>query len=198
MIAPLNSVMSHPELKAQGKGLKQFYVTSGLGLAYENDFLVEIFSIQRPSKELLLPDYSADYLHKVIAQKKVNAKKKQENTLAGLLAKVAAQNEMATTKQKDTSIETMKQSMAAPARTFRVPYMITAMTYHSSGEERQSLAIGLVDGAILVFDLALGVEKYFIEKHPMAVTSLAFYEERILMSGSVDGRVNLCDLDSEG
>jgi WD40 repeat protein len=59
------------------------------------------------------------------------------------------------------------------------------------------LALGLIDGAIVVIDLALGIEKYFIEKHPMAITCLAFHEDKILISGSVDGRVNLCDLDSE-
>lgn len=95
------------------------------------------------------------------------------------------------------SLEAMRESTTAPARTFKMPYMITAMTYYSSYEERQSLALGLVDGAIVVIDLALGIEKYFIEKHPMAITCLTIYEEKILMSGSVDGRVNLCDLDSE-
>jgi WD40 repeat protein len=91
----------------------------------------------------------------------------------------------------------MKSNMSEAARKFKVPYMITAMTVYSSDEEKQSLALGLVDGAILVIDLALGIEKYFVEKHPMAVTCLAFYEDNILISGSVDGRVNLCDLDSE-
>jgi len=49
----------------------------------------------------------------------------------------------------------------------------------------------------MVIDLQLGIEKYFVEKHPCAITSLAFYEDRVLVSGSVDGRVNLCDLDSD-
>jgi len=31
----------------------------------------------------------------------------------------------------------------------------------------------------------------------MAITSIAFYEDKVLVSGSVDGRVNLCDLDSD-
>ena len=59
------------------------------------------------------------------------------------------------------------------------------------------MAVGLIDGAIIVIDLALGLEKYFVEKHPAAVTSIAFYEEKVLMSGSIDGKVNLCDLESE-
>jgi WD40 repeat protein len=54
-----------------------------------------------------------------------------------------------------------------------------------------------MDGGIVVIDLALGIEKYFLEKHPAAVTSIAFYEDKVLISGSIDGRVNLCDLDSE-
>lgn len=59
------------------------------------------------------------------------------------------------------------------------------------------MALGLIDGAIIVIDLALGLEKFFVEKHPAAVTSIAFYEEKVLISGSIDGKVNLCDLESE-
>mmetsp|Transcript_42095 Transcript_42095/g.55444 ORF Transcript_42095/g.55444 Transcript_42095/m.55444 type:complete len:114 (-) Transcript_42095:58-399(-) len=55
----------------------------------------------------------------------------------------------------------------------------------------------MIDGAIIVIDLQLGIEKFFVEKHPMAITSIAFYEDKVLVSGSVDGRVNLCDLDSD-
>jgi len=55
----------------------------------------------------------------------------------------------------------------------------------------------LIDGAIIVIDLALGLEKYFVEKHPAAVSSIAFFEEKVLISGSIDGKVNLCDLESE-
>lgn len=78
-----------------------------------------------------------------------------------------------------------------------MPYTITATSYKNAEEERQYLAIGLMDGGIVVIDLALGIEKYFLEKHPAAVTSIAFYEDKVLISGSIDGRVNLCDLDSE-
>jgi WD40 repeat protein len=59
------------------------------------------------------------------------------------------------------------------------------------------LALGLLDGGIVILDLALGMEKFFLEKHPAAVTSVDFYDDKVLISGSIDGRVNLCDLDSE-
>lgn len=37
--------MPHAELQHIGKSLKQFYMTSGLGIAYQNDFNVEIYNI---------------------------------------------------------------------------------------------------------------------------------------------------------
>ena len=43
--------------------------------------------------------------------------------------------------------------------------------------------------------MILGVEKVFLEKHPAEITSLAFYEDKSLISGSIDGRVNLSDLE---
>ena len=91
----------------------------------------------------------------------------------------------------------MRESTSAPMRSFTMPYQITAVAYQGGEEERQNLALGLVDGAIIVLDLQLGIEKFFVEKHPAAITAMEFYEDKVLVSGSVDGRVNLCDLDSD-
>jgi hypothetical protein len=41
----------------------------------------------------------------------------------------------------------------------------------------------------------LGLEKNFLEKHPAEITSLAFWEDKVLISGSVDGRINISDLE---
>lgn len=79
-----------------------------------------------------------------------------------------------------------------------MPYEITCVAYQSNEEERQSLAVGLIDGGIIVLDLVLGIEQHFVEKHPAAVTSMAFFEDKTLISGSIDGRVNICDLESKG
>ena len=43
--------------------------------------------------------------------------------------------------------------------------------------------------------MILGVEKHFLEKHPAAITSMAFHEDKCLISGSIDGRVNISDLE---
>jgi hypothetical protein len=53
----------------------------------------------------------------------------------------------------------------------------------------------LLDGAIVLIDLIIGIEKRFLEKHPNEISALAFYEDKALISGSIDGRINLIDLD---
>lgn len=88
-----------------------------------------------------------------------------------------------------------KESMQKPSRSFKMPYAISAVAFQGKSDNFQALALGLVDGAVVVIDLVLGVEKFFLEKHPAEVTSLAFFEDKSLISGSVDGRVNLTDLE---
>ena len=41
----LNAQMPHQELQHIGKSLKQFYITTGIGLAYTNDFTVDMYNI---------------------------------------------------------------------------------------------------------------------------------------------------------
>lgn len=57
--------------------------------------------------------------------------------------------------------------------------------------------MGLIDGAIIIIDLILGVEKHFLEKHPSEISSIAFWEDKVVMSGSIDGRVNIINLEEE-
>jgi hypothetical protein len=48
-----------------------------------------------------------------------------------------------------------------------------------------------------VIDLILGIEKSFLEKHPVEISALAFWEDKVLISGSIDGRVNINDLEDK-
>lgn len=75
-----------------------------------------------------------------------------------------------------------------------MPYKITCAKFKYFEDDFQHLALGLVDGAVVVLDLVLGLEKYFLEKHPAAISALAFYEDKVVVSGSIDGRVNVSDL----
>ena len=86
--------------------------------------------------------------------------------------------------------------MQKPARTFKMPYAISAVAFQGDLEAFQYLAVGLVDGALIVLDLILGVERMVLEKHPAEITSIAFFEDKTIISGSTDGRVNVADLDS--
>jgi hypothetical protein len=54
----------------------------------------------------------------------------------------------------------------------------------------------LIDGAIVIIDLILGVEKHFLEKHPAAITCMDFFEDKCLISGSIDGRINMSDIEN--
>ena len=76
-----------------------------------------------------------------------------------------------------------------------MPYQIATVTFKSFEDDFQYLAVGLIDGAIVVIDLILGVEKHFLEKHPTQISAMAFFEDKCLVSGSIDGRINLTDLE---
>ena len=44
--------------------------------------------------------------------------------------------------------------------------------------------------------MILGIEKHFLEKHPGAITAMSFYEDKALITGSIDGRVNIADIEN--
>ena len=52
--AKQNAQMPHPELSHAGKALKQFYITTGMGIAYMDDFEVHIYNVQKPTKECVI------------------------------------------------------------------------------------------------------------------------------------------------
>ena len=107
-----------------------------------------------------------------------------------------AKDVMANRMQSMRSLLESQISNDKPVRKFTMPYQITASTFHSFEKDYQMLAIGLIDGAIIIIDLILGVEKYFLEKHPTQITSIAFYEDKSIISGSICGRVNVQDLEN--
>lgn len=86
----------------------------------------------------------------------------------------------------------------SPARRFKMPYSITSLKFQSLEDDYQALAVGLVDGAIILIDLILGVEKHYFEKHPSAISSLDFFLDKALISGSICGRVNISDIENLG
>lgn len=47
----------------------------------------------------------------------------------------------------------------------------------------------------MIIDLIIGVEKQFLEKHPSEISALAFYDDKVLVSGSIDGSVAITDIE---
>lgn len=78
-----------------------------------------------------------------------------------------------------------------------MPYNITCVAFQGLIDNLQQLAVGLLDGAIVLIDLIHGIEKRFLEKHPSEISAIAFYEDKVLITGSIDGRVNLNDLEDQ-
>lgn len=133
-IAKANSVYTHSEVMNMAKGMKQFFVTTGIGLSYHDDFEVHIYNIQKPTKEAVIQDYTYDYFTKVIQQRKLLAKKKVEKNLAALVSQINA-SEPPKVNDPKVALEKMKSNCMKPARSFKMPYPITATSYRSSEEE---------------------------------------------------------------
>jgi len=62
-------------------------------VAYLNTFDINVYNMQRPIKENIPLDYSEDYFSKVLHQRKLNAKKKNEKSLAALVKTVRQKEE---------------------------------------------------------------------------------------------------------
>jgi hypothetical protein len=62
--------------------MKEYYITTGLILAYTNTFDVEVYNIQAPTKQAATGDYSHEYFSRVMVQRKLSIKKKNEKSLA--------------------------------------------------------------------------------------------------------------------
>ena len=63
------------------KQMKEYNITTGIIIAYLGTFDVEVYNIQRPSKDATPENYSQEYYSKVMVARKLNAKKKNEKTL---------------------------------------------------------------------------------------------------------------------
>eukprot|EP00347_Sterkiella_histriomuscorum_P023831 403333237 len=187
---PLSNGLDQAQTQ-QSKLVKEYFITTGMVIAYQGQFDVQVYNIQKASKERILGDFTLEYFNKLIMQKKLNAKKKQEKNLATLIRTVR-QKEEAAVQQK-----TQQENSQNPIRNFKMPYQISQVAYQGNEDNFQVLAVGLIDGAILLVDLILGMERRFLEKHPAEISALAFWDDKVLISGSIDGRINLNDLEDE-
>ena len=54
------------------------------------------------------------------------------------------------------------------------------------------------DGSLIVLDMVLTTERFFMPNHTGHITTISFLEDRVLLSGCSKGRVHIYDLDDDG
>ena len=64
----------------------------------------------------------------------------------------------------------------------------------SISQNQLLLGIGMIDGTILVWDLQLNSEKYFLDKHQKIPFGLRFLEDSYLISSGYDGSVHIYNM----
>tara|TARA_B110000305_G_C19312512_1_gene574677 strand:+ start:53 stop:481 length:429 start_codon:yes stop_codon:yes gene_type:complete len=87
-----NSIL-HADVGTVGgssKMMKEYNITTGFIIAYKNTFDVDIYNIQRPSKDACPENYSQEYYSKIMVARKLNANKikKNEKTLSQLVREI--------------------------------------------------------------------------------------------------------------
>lgn len=68
--------------------MKEYFITTGLIIAYRNLFEVNLYNIQKPSLEAAPQDHSQEYYSKLVISRKLTQKKKNEKTLAQLIRNI--------------------------------------------------------------------------------------------------------------
>ena len=52
----------------------------------------------------------------------------------------------------------------------------------------------MVNGNTLIYDMNVGIEKYFLENHGGPVTSIDFFQDKAIVTGSAYGSVYIHEL----
>ncbi|CAI2381989.1 unnamed protein product [Moneuplotes crassus] len=170
-------------------------ITTGFVVAYEKLNLVEVYPIQECKKENIPKDLTYDKFQKEFNRKRAEEKKKKENTLATLI-KTARDDLKAQEEEKAKDVEENKEEdeKNKPVLTFISLFNISSAEYLDNAENAQYLAIGMVNGGAIIYDLCLGVEKLVLECHGGPVTSLSFFKDKSIITGSTFGSVYIHSL----
>lgn len=170
-------------------------ITTKFVVAYQKLNIVEVYSIQKCSKENCPRDYTYNYFQTIFMRKKNEEKKKKENTLATLI-KTARQDINNQQENKNPVLtEEEKKAREKPLITFKPFFVIESSEYLDLDEEAQYLAVGMINGGTIIYDLNLGVEKYILECHGGPVTSISFYQDKSVITGSTFGTVYINNIE---
>jgi len=183
---------------ASSQQMKKVMITTGLVIAYQKLDLVELYPIQKCPKENVPIDYSYERLQNDFMKKKNEEKKKKENTLAALI-KAAKEDlkEQEQNKAGDHPDGEAKKEFK-PILTFKSLFTIESSQYLDLEEYAQYLAVGMVNGGTIVYDISVGIEKSVLECHGGPVTTISFYQDKSVITGSTFGSVYINSLEEQG
>lgn len=133
-------------------------ITTKFVIAYQKLSIVEVYSIQKCSKDNCPKDYTYNFFQTIFMKKKNDEKKKKESSLATLI-KTARQDINNQQDKNAVLTEEEKKAKEKPIITFKPFFMIESSEYLDLDEEAQYLAIGMINGGTIIYDLNVGVEK---------------------------------------
>lgn len=136
-------------------------------------------------------DLTYDFFQQQFMKRKNDEKKKKENTLAALIRTAQADVRAHEADAKPGGIAA--GGPPKPLLTFKTLFDIETAEYLDDAS--QFLAVGMVNGGTIVYDVSLGVEvNSALQCHGGPVTSIAFYGDKII-TGSKRGTVYISSMD---
>ena len=173
-------------------------ITTNVICVYLGTSKAKIFNLQPACKENIPKNYTLEYYQKQVFLKRMMEKKKRKQETGWATLMRTAREEHESEKQvEDGKKEEEEPKAFSPISVIKTIYPITASAFQDF-EDSQLLAIGIKSGGLMIYDLNLGIEKWFIEEcHGTPVSSIAFFEDTKLVSGSNYGTILIHSLDQE-
>lgn len=175
---------------------KQVMITTGFVIAYQKLKIVEQYFIQKASKNNVPKNFTYDHFQQEFMRRKNEEKKKKENTLATLI-KTAKEDMDKQNKEKQPE-ENQEHGERKPSLVFKTLFDIESSEYLDYDENAQLLAVGMVNGGTIVYDICVGFEKWVLECHGGPVSSISFYKDVSIITGSNYGSVYINSLEERG
>ena len=175
-------------------------ITTGFVIAYQKLKIVELHPVQKCCKENIPKDFTYDHFQREFMKRKNDEKKKKENTLAALIKtaredvdKQKAQNDGKPAEPEDGE----DKANPRPLLTFKPLFAIESSEYLDLDDAAQYLAIGMVNGGTIIYDINIGIEKNVLECHGGPVTSISFFQDKSVITGSTFGSVYINSIEEQ-
>jgi len=186
---------------------KTAYITTNIVCVWKQHKLIETYTLETPTKD----DVPLYMLNNLFPKPEKGSESSRSN-LGSIdeVLKESAPSKSTTTPQTQNQGQPQGQNQTQalpgkdkkavpendvealqPSASLMTIYPISCATINKS---LSFLAVGMVDGSVVVYDLLIQAEKQALDRHLSEVTQMEFFEDWRLITGSKDGGVNLYDL----